>query len=197
MSNKEDAALKNRILALVFIGFLFILFIFVSLLSFPAKVINIHECDKSFLSKHTKGYYCLEAGDYEILNEFGSYVTGNSNELKPSTTTYYYFNVLATDVNGEQFIMAVRTRNKTDKLRSGNSIYLYGMVSDLDDELQEKQTDSLGHSNIEVISVCLNDNDTSASGNLEQSVLMFILALISAALFIFIYSKDKKLGERT
>lgn len=188
-NNSETSGMKgNKLIAIVFCFLIFVLFLFVSYINLPRnKAINIYKNGISSFSELNDKWYCLEAENYEVLDEFGEFVTVDSTFLY--SVKYYYFNVLVTDSKGEQFIMGVRTDKKTEQLRKGNSVDLYGMVSPLDEEIGREQLEKLEDDHMPTLSLSLNDNDTSVLSRCVHSMVFLGMALLDLLLILFILRK--------
>lgn len=187
-SSEKSVTKGSKLVVLIFCFLIFVLFIFAAYINLPRnKAVNICENSVSSFNNLKDKWFRLDAEDYTVLDEFGEFVTVDSTFLY--TVKYYYFNVLVTDAAGEQFIMAVRTDKKTEQLRKGNSVDLYGMVSHLDEETEMAQLEHLYDNNVQTLSVSLNDNDTSVLSRCVQSVIFAGLALLDLLLLIFILQK--------
>ena len=190
MTNNNDigGTRGNKLIALVFCFLIFVLFLFASYINLPRnKAINIYKNGISSFYELNDKWYCLEAEHYKVLDEFGDFVTVDSTFL--SSVKYYYFNVLVTDSGGEQFIMGVRTDKKTEQLRNGNSVDLYGMISPLNEEIATVQLEKLNDNHIPTFSLSLNDNDTSVLSRCVQSIFFLGMALLDLLLMVFILRK--------
>ena len=180
----------EKVFAIVFLVLLLLLFSFVAFTSIPRdNAVNIQEEGiNSFLEKQGE-WYLLEEGDYEVLGEFDEYITRHSTFFYP--IKYHYFNVKVTDSQGTSFIMAVRSGKKTEELRKGNAVKLFGMVSPLDEERMISQSQNLNNSGYDAgtYSVCLNDNDDSVLGLYVQTIVFGLFAILDLGLILLIIAK--------
>ena len=188
----------NRILALIFLSTLSILFLIGAIISFPKKQpINIAQKNiKNIQNDVEKGnWFVLNAKDYKVVNHkkpFAEFKNTNSTYL--TSETYYYFNVLVKNQNNENFIMAIRTKNKILDIQNGKNINLYGMVLRLNKETKEKQLLQLkeyNYKDIPILFICLNDNDDTKESNYGMFFMFLIMAIISKELFNKILKKEK------
>lgn len=180
----------EKVFAIVFLALLLLLFSFVAFTSIPRdNAVKIQEEGTNSFLENKGEWYLLEEGEYEVLGEFDEYVTRHSTFFY--TIRYHYFNVKVTDSQGKPFIMAVRTGKKTEELRKGNAVKLFGMVSSLDEERMMSQSQSLNNSghDAEAYSVCLNDNDDSVVGLYIQAIVFGLFAIVDLGFIILIISK--------
>ena len=68
-NNSETSGMKgNKLIAIVFCFLIFVLFLFVSYINLPRnKAINIYKNGISSFSELNDKWYCLEAENYEVL----------------------------------------------------------------------------------------------------------------------------------
>lgn len=178
--------LTNKMTAMIFFLLLLVIFILAAIVSWPVgKKVAIQEEGKAAFSELRDRWFSLEADSYEVIGEFAEFTTHHSTFFYP--IKYYYFNVLVTDRQGQQFIMAVRTGKKTEVLREGKTIGLYGMISQLDTGRIEAQINSLYEvaNGRDVYNISLNDNDSSVVNQYMKSVF-FIFCVILDLVFMYI-----------
>lgn len=175
--------------AIIFCVIILIIFVLGATMNIPtSSPTDIASLGVNSFNNHNLGkYYYLYPDDYTVLCNFDEFVTTDSTYML--TKIYYYFNVLVTDNSGEQFIMAVRTDDKTEYLKSGTRVTLCGMVSDLEDDVKDKQLKYVNESTIDVIPKCLNDNDTTPSTNKSVAIICTIISILDIILIMFLYKK--------
>lgn len=183
MTSKKHQ-LTNKMTAIIFCLFLLVIFTIAAMVSWPmGKNVDIREEGKEAFGELRGRWFSLEADTYEVIGEFAEFTTHHSVFFYP--IKYYYFNVLVTDEQGHQFIMAVRVGKKTETLREGKNVGLYGMISPLDEGRKEAQINSLYEvaNKNDIYNISLNDNDSSVINQFMKSVFFIFWAILDV-LFI-------------
>lgn len=181
---------------LIFCVITLIIFVLGAIINIPTNSpTDIAKLGVNSFNNHKLGkYYYLYPNDYTVLGKFSEFTTIDSTYMLAET--YYYFNVLVTDNNGKQFIMAVCTDNKTKYLEGGVGVTLYGMVSDLEDDTKAEQLKYVNTRIIEVLPKCLNDTDTTPSINITALVVCTIISVLDIILIVFLYKKKEKMNNK-
>lgn len=150
---------KVRIILLItFILLVALYFVFIVIdISKSNEPISYTKISEINIKERTEGrdVYLLEAGTYEILNEFHM---GLNTYSSPNTRREYpYFNVVVTDGLGNQYIMAVKVYEKAEDLRNGKSIDIKGNIHNIsDNNIIKKQLQDID-SDLDILHICLTD----------------------------------------
>ena len=174
----------HQVWAILFLVVLLVIFAVAAVVSFPKdKSIDLNQAGPDSSLGTTRNWYKINEGSYQVLNEFGETTVTDSTLLIPRT--FYYFNVLVEQSNGENFIIAVRTYDKTELLREGFTPELNGMISELDNSgVSFHLDDDPGVPADHIYQVCLNDNDSTPSTSFRNAIIFGVLALADLLLII-------------
>lgn len=163
-----------------------IIFVAGALASFPgSRVINLNNINSSDLSVSYKHWYELNEDEYQVINKIGETTVTDSTFLTPAT--HHYFNVLVNQSDGNDYMIAVKTGEKSSLLLEGQTPELFGMVSAFDISELDYQTDTF---NAENSQFCLNDDGKYYSGRYRTSIFLAIVAFINIIFLIIIIQRQ-------
>lgn len=175
----------NYTLAVTFLSLLACLMLLGAATAFPGvNIINVSDTKASDINIDKSYRYTLKQGEYQVLEEIDEVTSTDSTFGFPVTS--YYFAVLVNQPNGEKIAMEVRTREKTDQLRQGETPELFGMISKV--EGSEAELLDSASNGYKTYYLCLNDNDETVA-KLYFNTAIF---LVMAGLCIFLISKISK-----
>lgn len=152
----------------VFLGILALIFAANVLIRFPfQKAADITAQGAACLTSPGRQWFVVEAGSYVVEDEFDT-VAIRSSFLPLVSRHYTYFNITVTS-GTDRFTLPVRvTAKKTETLRQGNAVKLYGMVSQLDAAHSGQAAD---------VNVCLNDNGSTVMTRLLSAGVFAVLTI--------------------
>lgn len=190
MTPKNEAAEgKNPYMAgCVFLGILAIIFALNVFIRFPFQSpVSIGKNGASCLESPGKHWFVLEEGSYIVSGQFET-ISVRSSGIPFLSKRYTYYIIEVTS-DEETFIMPVRVNaKKSDSLERGKAVALYGMVSELDADLFEKQYQALNGRDADATPMCLNDNGDTVVTRIFSAVVFALLTVACIWLAVKIYS---------
>ena len=167
----------------IFLGFLVLVNLLNLFISIPiGNPVRIGQEGDQCLRNPGKKWYLLDAEIYAVENSFYE-IHSRSSVIPFVTRRYTYFHVLVRTAAEENFLMPVRVRDqKRQRLESGESVSLYGMVSELSGESRKRQETAL--SGRSASRMCLNDNGDTISKRALSAVFSTFIAAFFGILLI-------------
>lgn len=171
-------------------GILALVFAVNVLIRFPfQKAVDITQHGVSCLAVPGKQWFSLGDGCYTVVEEFETIAMRNSI-IPFFAKRYTYFNVEVRS-GEDSFVMPIRvTAKKAKELRQGESVSLYGMVSNT--KFSEEQIQDLNNQISPVSRMCLNDNgDTVITRALSACVFLALtIACVWLAAKIYLVGRQ-------
>lgn len=163
LKTDEPTKSNSACVAYLFLGCLLALFAIVGIDSYTlstSATTRVNVVGSTVVAKSLNNY-ALEPGSYTVIGPYDTYVSAHKVGKHYKHNEYTYFDVIVRSDSGN-FIMSVRTCDKTPAVSKGTAPLIVGFMSELNEEELENRKD---HSEfgLPVLNYCIYDNDDYSS----------------------------------